>query len=464
MNEISQHFRILITAAKPLPMVVRKPVLLKLWLFNPARTRIFLFTGLLIFLFTASPMSQSIVDAWHPLDQNSLKTGVMELFNSPILRKQQDLREVRYWQLLTFFWMLGLSVVSIILILDLPRSIKEREQMSAELLQQSDEVRETNPLLYETLTVTAENLRLDSSPPDLSIEKGKDTPAKTPLEVAKTRAVPKAEKKSRFVGSNQRYRIDKALASGGAGVVYQAEDTVLGRKVALKELLEDLASDVEQAERFKSEARALALLNHRHILPIYDLLEENGRFWLVMELLTAGTLSDKIGSAGTLDKGQIIKIAKGIASGLEFAHQQGFVHRDIKPANILFASDGSFRLTDFGIAKHQATGVKTSHGLILGSPGYMSPEQAAGEAVDARSDIYSLGITMYQMLTAELPFQGDTSSVMAQHITRPAPAPSIINASVSKELDAVVLKMLAKKPEERYQTAADLIKALNDLN
>jgi hypothetical protein len=329
MNEISQHFRILITAAKPLPMVVRKPVLLKLWLFNPARTRIFLFTGLLIFLFTASPMSQSIVDAWHPLDQNSLKTGVMELFNSPILRKQQDLRQVRYWQFLIFFWMLGLSVALIILILDLPRSIKAGEQMSAELLQQSDEVRETNPLIYETLTVTAENLRLYSSPPDLSVEKGKDTPAKTSLEVAKTRAIPKAETKARFVGSNQRYRIDKAIASGGAGVVYQAEDTVLGRKVALKELLEDLASDVEQAERFKSEARALALLNHRHILPIYDLLEENGRFWLVMELLTAGTLSDKIGSAGTLDKGQIIKIAKGIASGLEFAHQQGFVHRDI---------------------------------------------------------------------------------------------------------------------------------------
>ena len=458
------YYRTLKAAARPLPQVIRKPSLLKLWLFKPVRTRIFLFAGLLIFLFITSPMSQSIVDAWHPLDQNSLKTGVMELLNSPILRKQQDLREVRYWQLLIFLWMLGLSVTSIILILDLPRSIKAGEQMSANLLQQSDEVRETNPLLYETLAVTAENLRLDSSPLDLSVQEEKAAPAETPLEIAKTRAVPKAEKKARFVGSNQRYRIDKALASGGAGVVYQAEDTVLGRKVALKELLEDLASDEEQAERFKSEARALALLNHTHILPVYDLLEENGRFWLVMELLTAGTLSDRIGSVETLDTSQIIEITRGIASGLEFAHKQGFVHRDIKPANILFADDGSFRLTDFGIAKHQATGIKTSHGLILGSPGYMSPEQAAGEAVDARSDIYSLGITMYQMLTAELPFQGDTSSVMAQHITRPAPAPSIVNPSVSKALDAVVLKMLAKKPEERYQAAADLIEALNDLN
>lgn len=464
MNVITRHCKTLITASKPLPLIVSKPALLKLWLLKPARARIFLFTGLLIYLVLANHLSQSIVDAWHPLDQNSLKTGVMELLNSPILRKQQNLREVRYWQLLIFLWMLGLSVTSIILILDLPRSIKAGEQMSADLLQQSDEVRETNPLPYETLAVTAENLRLDSSPLDLSVQEEKAAPAETPLEIAKTRVVPKAEKKARFVGLKQRYKIDKALASGGAGVVYQAEDTVLGRKVALKELLEDLASDEEQAERFKSEARALALLNHKHILPVYDLLEENGRFWLVMELLTAGTLSDKIGSMGTVDTSQIIEIVRGIASGLECAHKQGFVHRDIKPANILFADDGSFRLTDFGIAKHQATGINTSHGLILGSPGYMSPEQAAGEAVDARSDIYSLGITMYQMLTTELPFQGDTSCVMAQQITRPAPAPSIINTSVSKALDAVVLKMLAKKPEERYQTAADLIKALNDLN
>lgn len=464
MNVITRHCKTLITAAKPLPLIVRKPTLLKLWILRPARARIFLFTCLLIYLVLANHLSQAIVDAWHPLDQNSLKTGVMELLNSPILRKQQDLREVRYWQLLIFFWMLGLSIASIKLILDLPRSIKTGKQMSAELPQQSDEARETNPLLYETSTVTAEDLKLDSSQLDPSVEKGKGTPAKSLLEVAKTRAVPKAEEKARFVGLKQRYRIDKALASGGAGVVYQAVDTVLGRKVALKELLEDLACDEEQAERFKSEARALALLNHTHILPIYDLLEENGRFWLVMELLTAGTLGDKIGSMGTLDASRIIEIVRGIASGLEFAHKQGFVHRDIKPANILFADDGSFRLTDFGIAKHQATGINTSHGLILGSPGYMSPEQAAGEAVDARSDIYSLGITMYQMLTAELPFQGDTSCVMAQHITRPAPAPSIINTSISKELDAVVLKMLAKKPEERYQTAADLIEALNDLN
>jgi len=463
MNLAMHYCRTLTAAARPLPQVIRKPALLKLWLFKPVRTRIFLFAGLLIFLMVANSLSQTIVDAWHPLEQNSFKTGVMELLNSPKLRKLQNLREVRYWQLLSVFWLIGLSVTSVILLRDLPRSIREAERISADLKRQSSEAREINPLLCETLNTSANNLRLDTKPPDQPVATVNAGPAKPPADIAKTKVGSSSEQKVRFIGPNQRYRIDKALASGGAGIVYQAEDTVLGRKVALKELLEDVATDEEQAERFKSEARALALLNHVHILPIYDLLEEMGRFWLVMELLTGGTLKDKI-DAGVLDATRGIEIVKGIASGLEFAHRQGFVHRDIKPANILFAEDGSFRITDFGIAKHQSTGIKTSHGLILGSPGYMSPEQAAGEMVDARSDIYSLGIMMFQMLTGELPFQGDVSSVMAQHITKPASSPSKVDASISEDLDTVVLKMLAKQPEERFQSMAELIEALGVLN
>ena len=422
-----------------------------------------MFVSLLVYLVLANHLSQALVDVWHPLNQDSLKTGVMELLNSPVLRKLQNLRETRYWQVLSVFWLIGLSIALIIIVLDLPQSIKEGERLSVELMRQANAVRDTDPSLFETLDTKTKNLRLDTKPPDQSIDIEIDPPAVSSEEIVKTQVVSSAEKNTRFVGQSQRYRIDKAIASGGAGIVYQAEDTVLSRKVALKELLEDVATDEEQAERFKSEARALALLNHTHILPVYDLLEENGRFWLVMELLTGGTLADQI-NAGALDTAESIEIIKGIASGLEIAHQKGFVHRDIKPANILFAEDGSFRITDFGIAKHQATGIKTSHGLILGSPGYMSPEQAAGEPVDARSDIYSLGITMFQMLTGELPFQGDVSSVMAQHITRPVPRPSTINASISKDLDNVILKMLAKQPEARFQSMADLINALVELS
>jgi serine/threonine-protein kinase len=421
MINLKQHYKTLVTAATPLPLVIHKPALLKIWLFRRSRERLILLTGLLILLLFAGPISQSLVDLWYPLDQDSFKTNVQEFFNSPILRKLEKLRDTRYWQVLLVFWSLGLSAAVIVLILDLPRTIREGERKGSE----------DNGL---------------------------------PAELAKTRAISRTPKKVRYVGANQRYRIDKAIASGGGGIVYQAHDTVLGRQVALKELLEDLASDAEQAERFKVEARALALLNHPCIMPVYDLLEENGRFWLVMELLTGGSLGDLIEKDGIQDVNQSVDIIKGIASGLGFAHQHGFIHRDIKPANILFADDGTFRVTDFGIAKHQDARVKTSHGLILGSPGYMSPEQAAGEDVDPRSDIYSLGITMYQMLTAELPFQGDTSAVMAQHITKTAPRPSAINRSISKALDGVILKMLAKRPEDRFQSTAELIDALNILN
>ena len=380
-----------------------------------------LLTGLLILLLFAGPISQSLVDLWYPLDQDTFKTNVQDFFNSPILRKLEKLRDTRYWQVLLVFWSLGLSAAAIVLILDLPRTVREGGRKGSE----------DNGLSSK---------------------------------LAKTRVISRAQKKIRHVGANQRYRIDKAIASGGAGIVYQAHDTVLGRQVALKELLEDLASDAEQAERFKIEARALALLNHPCIMPIHDLLEENGRIWLVMELLTGGSLGDLIEKGGIQDINQSVDIVKGIASGLGFAHQHGFIHRDIKPANILFADDGTFRITDFGIAKHQDARVKTSHGLILGSPGYMSPEQAAGEDVDPRSDIYSLGITMYQMLTAELPFQGDTSAVMAQHITKPAPPPSALNGSISNALNRVILKMLAKRSEDRFQSTAELIDTLNTLN
>ena len=433
MNAIRQQYRTLVTAARPLPLVLREPALMKFWLLEPARARVLLFAGLLVFLVIASPLSQAIVDAWHPLNQNSLKTGVMELLNSPILRKLQSLRETRYWQLLIFFWLAGLSLTSIILILDLPRAIEAGKHLSGEPSAQPGNAREGGP-------------------------------AQPAADIVSTRVVTRAEQKVRFVGPNRRYRIDRALASGGAGIVYQAEDTLLGRRVALKELLQDLADDALQVERFKSEARALAVSNHPNILPVYDMLEEDGRLWLVMEVLGGGTLGDRIAADGALDPGRCIEIARGIASGLGFAHEQGFVHRDIKPANILFADDGSFRITDFGIAKHQAMGVETSQGLVLGSPGYMSPEQAAGEPVDARSDIYSLGIVLFQMLTAELPFSGDVSAVMAQHITRPAPPPSAVNASIGKELDALVAKMLAKKAEHRYQSAAELIAALDALD
>lgn len=464
MEKIKQYSSLLVTAATPLPRVIRKPGLVKLWLFNISVKRLFLLAGLLLLFLAVSPVSQSIVNFWYPEKEKSLKNTLSGMFNPKARKAEQELREARYDQLLLIFLSLGLSVAMIALILDLPGVVKNGEQQAQKLLQQSKSVQSTNPELADTLAQTAYKLMLKPAPAANATGAVKPSATNDPgSDLARTVAISKPEKVIRYIGESKRYRIDKPLASGGAGIVYLAFDTVLERPVALKELFEELAHDKEHAERFKVEAKALASLNHPNLLPVYDFLQERGHFWLVMELLNGGNLKDKINQSGVLDIAEGIKITKGIAAGLGYAHGKGFIHRDIKPENILFATDGSFRITDFGIAKHGASTVKTKHGIIMGSPGYMSPEQAAGEEIDSRADIYSLGITLYQMLTGSLPFEGDTSSVLAQHITQAPPKPSDFNPEITSKIESIILKMLQKKPIKRFQSTDALIKSLDEL-
>jgi hypothetical protein len=464
MKKFKQYSSQLATAATPLPLVIRRPGLVKLWLLTVSPKRLYLLVGLLLLFLAESPISQGIVDYWYPEEEKTLKNTLSGMFNPKVRKAAQELRINRYQQLVFIFWSLGLSTATILLILDLPGAVRKGEQQAKKLLQQSHSVQSTNPELASTLANTAYKLMLQPAPPDATeVAAGNPAANSNSPNIEKTIAIKKSEKVVRHIGENKRYRIDKPLASGGAGIVYLAFDTVLEREVALKELFEELAHDKEHAERFKVEAKALAALNHPNILPIYDFLQESGHFWLVMELLSGGSLKDKINLPGTLSIAENINICRGVASGLGYAHQKGFVHRDIKPENILFAADESYRITDFGIAKHGASTIKTQHGVIMGSPGYMSPEQAAGEEIDSRSDIYSLGITLYQMLTGCLPFEGDTGSVLAQHITQTPPRPSEFNPEISAEVEAIVLKMLEKKPQNRFQSTDELIKTLDGL-
>ena len=464
MKNFKHYSSQLATAATPLPSVMRKPGLVKLWLLTVSAKRVYLLAGILLLFFAVSPVSRGMVELWYPQQEKNIKNTLSRMFNPKVEKAAQRLRETRYQQLVFIFWSLGLSAAIILLILDLPGAVRKGEKQAKKLLQQSHSVMSTNPELANTLANTAYKLMLKPAPPR-EAQAAVDTSVAnhTSADIAKTVAMAKPDKIVRFIGENKRYRIDKPLASGGAGIVYLAFDTVLERQIALKELFEELAHDKEHAERFKVEAKALAALNHPNILPIYDFLQDSGHFWLVMELLIGGSLKDKINLPGELGIAENINISRGIASGLGYAHKKGFIHRDIKPENILFAADDSYRITDFGIAKHGASTVKTQHGIIMGSPGYMSPEQAAGEEIDSRSDIYSLGITLYQMLTGFLPFEGDTGSVMAQHITQAPPRPSEFNPDITDEVEAIVLKMLEKKPQNRFQSTDELIKALDGL-
>ena len=268
------------------------------------------------------------------------------------------------------------------------------------------------------------------------------------------------------------YRILSKLGGGGMGVVYDAEDTTLGRHVAVKFLPEALADDREAMGRFVREARAASALNHPHICTIHDLGEEAGQPFIVMELMKGQTLKERIGGK-PLPIDRVVAFGEQIADGLDAAHGAGIVHRDIKPANIFITEHGEAKLLDFGLAKQaprragaaadagdEATMAPvevTSPGTTLGTVSYMSPEQARGEAVDARSDLFSFGVVLYEMATGVLPFRGQSAAETMAGILQREPVPPVrINPDVTPDLERIIAKALEKDPSLRYQHASDI--------
>jgi serine/threonine-protein kinase len=260
-----------------------------------------------------------------------------------------------------------------------------------------------------------------------------------------------------------RYQILGKLGQGAMGVVYKARDPLIERIVAIKTvnlagLSRDEADSYEQ--RFYREAKSAGRLNHPNIVTIHDVGRSDGLAYIAMEFLEGRSLRQILDSGVVLAPGKVVKIAYQIAKGLAFAHKNGVVHRDVKPANIVVLRNGTVKIMDFGVAL-LPTGSLTMAGTAFGSPKYMSPEQVVGRPVDGRSDIFSLGAVLYELLTGVPPFQGeDLNAILYQVINDMPPAPSSRNPEVSAALDAVVLKAMAKQPDERHQNARDLAKDL----
>jgi len=293
----------------------------------------------------------------------------------------------------------------------------------------------------------------------------------TPLKPAEEISVPHTETiqisiKELSTGSTfaGRYQIIEELGKGGMGMVYKAHDTEIKEKIALKLLKPEIAADEKTIERFRNELKFARKIAHRNICRMYDLNEEEGTQYITMEYVPGEDLKSTIRRIGQLPIAKSISIAKQICEGLAEAHQLGVVHRDLKPQNIMIDKEGNVRIMDFGIARSlEAKGI-TEAGMIIGTPEYMSPEQVEGKEADQRSDIYMLGVILYEMVTGKVPFEGDTTlSIALKHKTEEPLDPREINAQIQEDLSRLILKCMEKDKKRRYQRAKELLSELSKI-
>ncbi|HEX4680748.1 MAG TPA: protein kinase [Gaiellaceae bacterium] len=261
---------------------------------------------------------------------------------------------------------------------------------------------------------------------------------------------------------SDRYEVEELVGTGGMSSVFRAHDRLLDRKVALKVLHQQFTDDADYVERFRREARAVAALSHPNIVTVIDRGEHGSRQFIVFEYIDGENLKALIQRRGPAPVITALELGLQVARGLSFAHQQGLVHRDVKPQNVLLNGDGQAKVTDFGIARSlDVQQGMTQTGTVLGTSDYIAPEQAQGQRVDEHTDVYSLGVVLYEMLTNEVPFPGENFVAVAmRHINEPPPSIRDKRPDVSPRLEAAVQRAMAKRPEDRFQTMADFCREL----
>jgi len=292
---------------------------------------------------------------------------------------------------------------------------------------------------------------------------GTQLPSLRDIEVTETMATPKKELTtgSTFAG---RYQIIEELGRGGMGKVYKALDAEVDEKIALKLIKPEIAADKKTIERFRNELKFARKIRHKNVCQMYDLGTAEGAYFITMEYIAGEDLKKLIRKMGFLSPGQAISIAKQVCDGLVEAHKLGVVHRDLKPQNIMVDEGGDARIMDFGVARSIEGKSITGAGVMIGTPDYMSPEQVDGKDIDRRSDLYSLGVILYEMVTGQTPFEGDTPfTIGVKHKSEMPKNPKELNAQIPDNLSRVILRCLEKDKENRYQSASEMRSELNNI-
>jgi len=456
-------------------LALKKPSVVRCILLSARRAQVALVLGVLLLLLNESSIMDNALSGLFPPRESKKLFGLIKE------EKENPIKKMAHSVITASLWVSIGGSLFVLLWLQIPAGVSQAAFLAKRKEEEADKLAERESLaslqLYqEALDLVIEpeqEARLKDKMEKIQSGRGAsgaqtagaeiitpESPVPKAVENRTLHPPPAGRESALSVGPEGRYRVEEQLGSGAMGVVYRAKDSRLDRSVALKELPGWLSNDEEYVARFRREAKALASLTHPYIVQVHDLVEENGRLWLVLEFVEGGALATHLQTERRLPVAEAAKLTSQIAQGLAYVHGKGIIHRDLKPANILLTVGKEPKISDFGIAKLAESSGLTQEGSAVGSPRYMSPEQATGGRVDERSDIYSLGITFYEMLTGRVPFEGDTSSVLAQQIIQAPAPPRELLPEIPAGLEALVLQMLAKDPAKRPQNMMDVTNSL----
>ena len=473
------------------PKIVRKPKLFLYWLFSARLAQLVL----LLVVLGLPKFVPSIVDAqleqfYPPITEKKYWGLIKNSRPNPLLESRQKIARV-------ILWTGSGGLVIFLLMLHIPQTISHTTAMAQKRESEADTLADSQPSSSVMLYNSALSLASDRTHEASIINKIKRIdqriserihPKKTEETKLLSDRTAGAETKrfesrtqnssyienedlisdpvdieSNCIGPDNRYLIRNELGRGAMGIVYCAQDRILGRNVALKNLTGDLRGDKDLIRRFKQEAKALARLSHPHIVQVYDFVQDCDQAWIAMELIEGKDLADYLHDKDVLPISETVKLVTQMAEALAYAHKRGVVHRDFKPANVILSMDGAAKITDFGLAKIAQSSVHTQVGSFLGSPAYMSPEQTQGKVANAYSDIYALGVALYEMLSGRLPFTGDLESVIVQKLTANPKPLSALNGEIPGQLKHLVFQMLEKESDKRPESMDEVAEVLKSV-